>query len=149
RQIVRKLPPCRGVETGAGFIEQQQLRLVQERLCQLDAALQSAGERFDQVIRARRKTEPLQRLGGTRAQFAAVDSVQMAVMGQVLRDSQLAVQARMLKDDTELASDRHGVGREVVAEHRGVAGLNRHESREQFEQGGLAAAVGPEKSEDL
>src|SRR5208282_4878172 len=73
----------------------------------------------------------------------------MTVRGEILADRQLAVETRMLKDDAKAAAHRGGLAREIVAEQARAARLNRRQRREQFEQRGLAAAVGSEEAEDF
>ena len=70
-------------------------------------------------------------------------------MAQVLGDGQLAVNARMLEDDAEAATEREGVAAEVETRIASVARLERNQGREQNEERGLAAAVGTEQAEDL
>src|SRR5215813_5621494 len=73
----------------------------------------------------------------------------MSMMRQVLGHGELAVEARMLKHDPEFAADRGGVRREVVAKHRGAAGLDRYEGRKNLEERGLPTTIGSQKSEDF
>jgi hypothetical protein len=54
-QAVKRLPeidPRTGIESGGGFVEEQNLRPMEQALGDFDAALQTAGERFDEVARA-------------------------------------------------------------------------------------------------
>ena len=55
----------------------------------------------------------------------------------------------MLKDNAEAAAHRGGLTREIVAEQARAARLNRRQRREQFEQRGLAAAVGSKEAKDF
>ena len=70
-------------------------------------------------------------------------------MGEVLGDGKLAVNTRMLKHDAEAAPQGDGRGAQVVTEDADGAGLQRHQGGEQFEESGLAAAVGTEQPEDF
>src|SRR5271166_1777655 len=73
----------------------------------------------------------------------------MTVSREIFADRQLAVETRMLEHDAEASPHCDGLAREVVAEHSRATRLNRRQGREQFEQGGLAAAVGSEEAKDL
>src|SRR6202166_1419134 len=73
----------------------------------------------------------------------------MTVMREVLAHGQLAVESRMLKHDTEPPPYPGRLAREIVPEHPRAPRLNRRERRQQLEERALAAAVGPEKTENL
>ena len=55
----------------------------------------------------------------------------------------------MLKDHADPAPQRLGGPAQIAAQDARVAGLDRHQGREQPEEGGLAAAVGAEEAEDF
>ncbi len=73
----------------------------------------------------------------------------MTVSGEIFADRQLAVETWMLKHDAKPPPNRGGFAGQVVAEEARAARLNRRQRREQFEQRGLAAAVGSEKTENF
>src|SRR5271170_5336515 len=73
----------------------------------------------------------------------------MTVRGEVFADGQLAVQTRMLEHDAEPSPHRAGIASQVVPEEARASSLNRSQRREQFEQRGLAAAVGSKETENL
>ena len=104
-QMVGEIAARGRIESGARLVEQQDLRLMEQRLGQLDAALKPARERFDQIGGACVKSKAREHRRDSLAQAAAGDSVQMPVMAQILGHGQLAVEARMLKDNAEPAAD--------------------------------------------
>ena len=53
-QPIKRFPeidPRTGIESGGGFVEEQNLRPMEQALGDFDPALQTAGERFDEVAR--------------------------------------------------------------------------------------------------
>src|SRR5271155_1680702 len=73
----------------------------------------------------------------------------MTVRGEVFADSQLAVETRMLEHDAQPSPHCARIAGQVVTEEARAAGLNGSQRREQFEQRGLAAAVGSKETENL
>ena len=55
----------------------------------------------------------------------------------------------MLEHDAQPSPHRAGIAGQVVTEEARAASLNRSQRREQFEQRGLAAAVGSKETENL
>ena len=51
-EVVDELPARRRIDSGARLIEDQKVRLMEQRLGQFDPPLQPARKRFDQVIGA-------------------------------------------------------------------------------------------------
>ncbi len=74
-EVVPELAARRGIEPGAGLVEQQQLGLVQKRFGQLDAPLKPAGQGLDPVARARGQAQPLEHRRTALAQARAGDSI--------------------------------------------------------------------------
>ena len=145
----QKVAPRTRVEPGARLIEQQHGRFVEQRFGQLRAALQSSRELLDALGGALGEPQTLQH--GLRASLepCAVQAVQVAVASQVLMHRELVVEARVLEDDTEVAADRGRCEVQGIAEDVGRASGCWHQRRQDFEECGLAATVGPEQSEDL
>jgi len=73
----------------------------------------------------------------------------MTMMKQIFGHRELAVETRVLKHDAEFAPNRDGVPGEVVAEHRGGAGLDRHQGRKNPEERAFPTAIGPQEPEDF
>ena len=74
-EVVPELAARRGIQPGAGLVEQQQLGFMQESFGQLDAALQPARQGLDAVARARCEPEPLEHRGAALAEPRAGDSI--------------------------------------------------------------------------
>ena len=73
----------------------------------------------------------------------------MSLMADVFGDGQFFVEAGGLKDDADPLTDGLLLPGQIERQDGDAAGLERNEGREEAEEGGLAAAVGAEKGEDL
>ncbi len=106
--MARKVAARGRIEAGGGFVHQQHLRAVQQRLGDFHAAPQAAGERLHQVLAAVGKPQPLHGALHAVAQDRAAQPVQMALRAQVLLHGERLVQALRLEDHAHLAA--HGGG---------------------------------------
>ena len=82
-QVLPQVAAGAGVEAGGRLVEQQQPRAMQHALGQLDAAPQAAGERFDQVAAAIGEAQAGEHFVGPRAELAAAEAVEPAVVDEV------------------------------------------------------------------
>ena len=105
------------VEAGGRLVEQQDLRLVDERAGDRQPAPHAAGERLDALVAALGELGEVEEAGGPlgddrlrQAEVAAVDE-------QVLPYGQLGVQCVVLRHDAEARADPPPVGGRVHAEH--------------------------------
>ena len=151
-QRLQRLPeiaPGARVEPGAGLVEQQEARLVEERLGDLRPPAQPPGELRRPLARALGQAEALETGGDPPGEVPAAEAVEMPLMDEVLADGELEIEAGALEDDAEPAADLPRLRGEVGAEDVDRAALRAGQGREDAEQGRLAAAVGPEEAEDL
>src|ERR1022692_4681932 len=122
---------------------------MEHRLGESNAAAHSTRKSLNQIARAIGEAQRIEHCGAAIFQFAPDDSVEPSMMLQVFEHGEFAIDARMLKHDAELAADLDGAAGEIMAHHTRAAGLNRNQSRKNFEQRGFAAAIGTEEAEDL
>jgi hypothetical protein len=76
-----------------------------------------------------------------------VDPVQARVEAQVLVRGQLAVEQRLVAEQSDAPAHLPGVIDQVAAEHAHAAGVRAQQRGEHAQQRGLAGAVGPEHDE--
>src|SRR5205823_528877 len=100
----------------AGLVEQQEARLVEERLGDLHPPAQPARKLLHPLIRALRQPEPLQTGGDPPVQIPSTEAIQMPLVDEVLAHGELNIEARALEDDAEPAPDLPRLGDEVGAE---------------------------------
>src|SRR5690348_18149201 len=99
RKVMHKLTARGGVEARARLIQHEQFGLVQQGFRQLNPALQSTRERFYKVVRACRQFQLLEHGSGPLIEPPAADTVEPPMTRNIFGDGQLAIDARMLKDD--------------------------------------------------
>src|SRR5438445_4461200 len=122
---------------------------MQQRLRELDAALESAGQRLDQIVGTCIDSELREHRGAPLPEPLAGYSVEPPMMRQVFGDRELAIDAGMLKHNSYSPAHLGGGAGEIVAEHAPMARIDRDQRREDAEQSGLAAAIGAKEAEDL
>ena len=138
----------RDVEADGRLVEQQAGRLMQQCARDLDPARLAARERPHLVVGAIGKSDLGQRLARAGAALAPAHALQRGVIGEVLRQRQIAVETAALEHDAELPQRRRGVPAHVVAEDADLAADIVVEARRQGEQRRLAGAVRPEQHDE-
>jgi len=161
-----------GVQVVGGFVEQQQVGLLQEQLAQRDPATLTAGKDADRCVagRALQGVHRLLQLGvdvprlpvvelGLQFAHLGQERVEVRVrIGQFRRDLVEAVEQPLGLGDRLLDILQHGLvlgERRLLLEHahglalgqHGVAVVCPEQSGHQLEQGGLAGAVGPDDAD--
>ena len=141
--------PRERVEARRRLVEEEDLRSVEERLGDLDAAREASGKGLHAVARAVRDLHPREELACAGAKRRAAEAEDGAVDEEVLEDGQLPIEARRLEDDAEAAAEAAEVARRREAVDAERARRGRKEGREELEEGRLAAAVRAEEGEEL
>ena len=103
-QTIERLPKIdsrAGIEPGGRLIEQQKLRAMEQALRDLDPALQSAGERLDEIAGAIAQIEFEQKMIDPLAQRRPGQAVEMALVREIFAHPQFLVEARRLENDPD------------------------------------------------
>ena len=137
------------VKPGGGLVEDQDLRLVDERAGDRQAALQAAGQRVDLVPGPVRELDEIEQRVGPLPDEPAGQAEVPAVDEQVLADGQLDVEGVLLRDHAEPGPDRGPVADRVAAEDGQLAAGRRRDAADHPHRGGLARPVRPEEAERL
>ena len=109
------------VEAGAGFVEQQQARLVQQGAGDFHPPAVAAIEVADLVVAALAQLLAGQFGVDALARQGRGHAVQGGVVAQVLFHAQVQVQGALLKHHTELAQGLAWLAAQAVAEHLDLA----------------------------
>ena len=75
------------------------------------------------------------------------DAVEPRVVAEVLAPAQVAVQQRLVRQESELAADRERPPRQLLAEQRDLPGVRAQQRRQDPQERRLAGAVAPEHGE--
>jgi hypothetical protein len=136
-----------GVESRGRLVEDDQLRLVDERPGDQKAPLHPARQRPDALVRPLAQQGEVEQLVhpgrhplGLQPEVAAVDD-------QVLAHRQLAVQVGLLRDDAEPRLDPTPLAGGVHAEHTQLAAADRRQAVDHLHRGRLAGAVRAQEAE--
>ena len=132
------------VEPGERLVEDEQLRLVQQRGGELRALLVAVRELLDLRVRAIREAEPLEPARCGDARRCVVEPVQAAEVGELLADRHARVEATLLRHVAEPQPLRQP-DRLPVPEHLAAVELDEPEDR--AHRGRLAGTVRPEEAE--
>ncbi len=141
--------PLLGVKAGGRLVEQQQVRVVHERLRDPDPAQHAAGQRAQPGLRLVPEVNPFDGRGDGLADAARRDLLEQREVLDELHDGERRVVAEVLRQVAEAAADLAavcGVPR-VPAQQPDLAGRRRQHGREHAQQGGLARAVRPQQAE--
>src|ERR1019366_943229 len=147
-EYVHEVAPGARVEARRGLVEEEHGRLVEERLDDLNAPREAAGQSLDEIVCPILEAERLEKLADARGERAPGKGIQRTLKHEVLHDGEFLVEARRLEYDAEapahLATRR---GTEPVDGEAPPA--RRQQGRENPEQRRLAAAIRAEEREGL
>src|SRR6266511_447276 len=132
------------VQAAGRLVEDEQLRVVHERLYQADLLLVPLGQGAD--LPGGVQLEPLGQLGDPLLGYPAAG---VAEEPKQLVDPVPAVEAQLAGQVPDPPPDRHPLAARVGAEHAYPATGGPDEVEHQPDRGGLAGAVGAEEAEDL
>ena len=138
------------VEAGGRLVEEQHLRLVDERRGEVEAPAHAARVGADAAVGGLRSS-PTRSISASprRSASRADQAVQRRLQADQLAAGHQRVERRLLQRDADRAADVGGVGDDVVAGDPGAA-AGRAQQRGQHPHGGrLAGAVGAEEGVDL
>ena len=146
---VPELAPAVGVDAGRGLVEEEDGRLVQDGAAKGEALLPAArefgGARMPVVLQPRHGEHPVL----ARGLLIAGQAIDAAVEIDVLLDGEFVVEREPLAHVADARLDLLGVAHDVEARHAALAGSRCEQAAEHADGGGLARAVGSEKTEDL
>ena len=123
--------------------------MVQQSLGQFQPPLHAAGEGLSFFFGAIRQSHPAQHFRDAGLQGRAAQTVEMALMLKILRRSQFDINALLLEDDADFASESRRIGGNIVPLNHRVAGRRNHQGRKDAKQGRLAAAIRSQQPEQF
>ena len=135
------------VEAAGGFVQNQQIGIVDERLCQADALLHAFGIGFNRAFAGGFEFHQLQQLVNAPVRLRPGDAENFRVKAQQLLGGEKFVVVGHLRQVADaLAGD--GLAHVNAEQARPTAG-RRHETEQDVHRGGLAGAVRAEEAEDF
>src|SRR5712691_1608474 len=113
--FVPKIPPRFWIDTGGRFVEQEQLRLMNETSRQCQPLFPTARELAGELILACGQAEPFQALAYRLPPILHVIHARDKI--EILRDAQVLPKTESLRHVANLAFDRLAFGDHVIAEN--------------------------------
>ena len=138
-----------GVQAGRRLVEDDEVRLVDERAGDRQAPLHAAGQGLDLVLGALVELDELEELIGPLARDLAGDVEVARVHLQVLAHRELGVEVVDLRHDAEARLDLAGLRARIHPEHAQLTLGHRARARDHPHRRGLARAIRSEEAERL
>ena len=141
------VPPQLDVDAGGGLVEEQDLRLVRQRLRDHHATLHAARQRHDLVVLLVPQRQVAQHLFQVRRVRRLAE--QAAAELHRRPDALERVGGQLLRHQPDFGARRAEVAHDVVPVGRDLAGGRVDDAADDVDQRRLAGAVRPEQREDL
>ena len=151
-EVVEQVPEVAArhrVDAARGFVEEEQLGLVDGGGAEREALLPADRQVRGQLVLAAHEVRHLEHVGALPGELLGGQVVDAGVEAQVLVDGQVLEQRELLAHVADAALGPLGVGDDVLAEDADAARLRGDRAGEHADRRGLAAAVGAEEAEDL
>ena len=140
--------PARRVQADGRLVEQQQPRVADQRLGQLDPLLHAGRVGADLAVALLVQADVAQRLGGALLGRGRREAGHPAQVGDELGGGDVRRQAVVLGHVAGQRPDPLPVLAAVGAEHAGLPARGRQQAEQDLDQGGLARAVGADQAGD-
>jgi hypothetical protein len=134
------------IEAGHRLVEEDHLRIIDERLCKADALDHPLGELPQLKPPLGAHAHLVQQARDSLAPLGSAIAEKSREVGEQLLGGQVVVKVRVLGQETNPALDADVTDR--PAQNGGVAGGREHELHQQLEGRGLPRSVRPQKPED-
>ena len=137
------------VDTVGGFVQKQNLRMMQQGAHQRQLLLHAAGEIRGLALAERLHARHAEQALDQRLALGLRDPEQVGVEVHVLVDREIAVESEALGHVADLILDGVELASHVVACHPGLAFGGIQQAAQQAQRGGLAGAIRTDQAEDF
>src|SRR5207253_269868 len=137
------------VEAAGGFVQQQDLRVVQQYTGQTEALIHAAGETGGHGIALVSEAHELEDVVADFAAFFAPNAIGGGEEFEVLDDFHVVVDAKKVGHEADESADLLGLGVDRIAADIGFTPGGIEQRGEHPHGGGLAGAVGANETEDV
>jgi hypothetical protein len=146
RQILRRLGRSR---TYRGFVQEKNLRVMNDPAHDVQCAPHSARERPDRPVALVRQAEQLEQTGRAFFDDFRRQVVEQTGEAQVFGYGQGAVERRLLKHQADRRTRLDGLAHDIVSMHAGAAAGWANQRGQHVNRGGFAGAIRTEEAEEL
>ena len=144
-----KLPSCGGVDSSGRLVEENDLRLVENRHRKGQFLFPSQRQGAYQCVTFLFEAERMEQRVGFGGDFVRFHAVNTAEQTDILPHLQVFVKREFLAHIADVALDLFAFARDVVAGHESFARARFAQAAKHPHRGGLAGSVSAEKSEDF
>src|SRR5256712_6756264 len=137
------------IQAYGGLVEEENLRIVEQRRGQGDLLPHAPGVAGKEVIAPLPEVEELEQRVDAAIAKAALDVVEVAGELEELACAQLVIEGGRVRDVTDHCLGPLGFRRDVDAPHTGAAGSGPQEANQHLDGSRLPRAIGAEESEQL
>src|SRR6266511_1450755 len=136
------------VEPQRRLVQEQQLRLVEERLGEGQPLLEPGGQLVVLRLAVRLELGQFDELLDSAVKRPPAEPVETAVEGEDFGRAQAPDEGSVTARHVQPAADGRGLADQVMAKDGGGAAIGQQQGRENREEGRLPRAVGPQEAED-
>lgn len=122
---------------------------MEQAFCEFDAALHASGKGFDIFFGSVAKANAGENFLNSFSEGCSVQTIEMALMPQVLVGGEFRVDALALEDHADLAAQLGGLFGGVETCYNSPTRSGNHERGKNSEERGFSAAVGAEQAEEF
>lgn len=144
---VADLAGAEGVNAGGGFVEEEEVGVVEEGLGQADALEHAFGVGAEASVSSGAEIDEIEELLDAGGEAWAGHAGEAAVVVEDFASGEEVGEIRVFREEAEAVAGGHGAG--GVAEDGGGAAGGGGKAEEEFHGGAFAGAVGAEEAEDL
>jgi hypothetical protein len=144
---VAHLDDLHGVEASRGFVEDQELRVVDDRLGEADALTKAVRQRIDRIVRDLVQRRDVEDLAEPALQVHTGHAAELARELEIVHDRHLGVERGVLRQEADALADLVRRGDGVDAADFDRAGARSKIGREDAKGGRLAGTVQAEKAD--
>lgn len=135
-----------GIETGGGFVEDEEFGIGEEGADEGEPTLHAAGERLDHRVAFVIERHVREQFVDARLGASAIEADEAGVELEIFDDGEFFVQGVFLGDDAEALFDGAGVASGIEAEDLKFPGGADDDAIETADEGGFAGAVGTDEA---
>ena len=137
------------IQSGRRLVEQEHLRIVDQRVGQTQALLHAPRQRLDVRVSLVCQVDQVEQVADHPPPAGGGNPIAAAEEVQVLPDLHVVVDAERIRHESRDAAHLVGVPRDRVAADLGLARVRLEQGREDAQGGRLSRAVRPDETEDL
>jgi hypothetical protein len=146
---VLEFQPRLGIESGGGFVENQELRIIEQRARQAQALRLALGEPIHRPIRQRGEVGELRDFGHTALEVDAAQAIGARKKIQVVAHGRVPIRDKMIRHPADAATDFIGILHNVDTAQPHRSAVRQIERGQDPHRRGFARAVRTDQADHL